>query len=92
MGIKCPKCQFDNPDDSKFCKECGTQVIFSEEIPPSHTKILETPKEEFTRGTTLAETYEFIEELGTGGMGSIYKVFDKKIKEESTLNDSRSES
>jgi len=22
MGIKCPKCHFDNPSDSKFCKVC----------------------------------------------------------------------
>jgi len=24
MGIKCPKCHFDNPSDSKYCKECAT--------------------------------------------------------------------
>jgi hypothetical protein len=51
MGIECPKYHFDNPDDSKFCKECGTQVISSKEIPVTET--LETPTEELTRGTTL---------------------------------------
>jgi uncharacterized membrane protein YvbJ len=23
MTIECPKCQTDNPEDSKFCKECA---------------------------------------------------------------------
>ncbi|TET83148.1 serine/threonine protein kinase, partial [candidate division TA06 bacterium] len=83
--MECPKCHFDNPDDSKFCKECGTQVISSEKIFPSHTKTLETPTEELTRGTTFANRYEIIEELGKGGMGKVYRVEDKKIKEEVAL-------
>jgi len=24
--MKCPKCQFDNPDDAKFCNECGSKL------------------------------------------------------------------
>jgi uncharacterized membrane protein YvbJ len=61
MGMKCPKCHFDNPSDSKFCKECGTQIMPLEEIPVTETIV--TPKEELTRGTTLAGRYEIIEEL-----------------------------
>jgi len=85
MGIKCPKCQFDNPDNIVFCGKCGTKFESSKEIPASPTKTLETPKEEFTRGTTFAGRYEIIEELGKGGMGKVYRVEDKKIKEEVAL-------
>ena len=85
MAIKCPKCNFENPDDSKFCKECGTQVISPEEVPASPTKTLETPKEELTTGSTFAGRYQIIEELGKGGMGKVYKVHDTEINEKVAL-------
>ncbi len=84
MAHKCPKCRFDNPSDSKFCKECGTQLILSEKI-PSRTETLETPVQELTSGSTLAGRYQIIEELGHGGMGRVYKVFDTDIKEKIAL-------
>jgi TonB family protein len=83
MGIKCPKCQTDNPDTQKFCGECATPLQPSKEIPVTETIV--TPKEELTRGTTLAGRYEIIEELGKGGMGKVYRVEDKKIKGEIAL-------
>jgi serine/threonine-protein kinase len=38
-----------------------------------------------TRGSTFARRYDIIEELGKGGMGRVYRVFDKKIDEEIAL-------
>ena len=82
MAIKCPKCDTDNPSDSKFCKECATSLP-STDAPV--TKTLETAKKELTRGATLANRYEIIEELGRGGMGRVYRVEDTKVKEEVAL-------
>jgi serine/threonine protein kinase/tetratricopeptide (TPR) repeat protein len=83
--MKCPKCQTDNPDTVKFCGECGTNITHPEDAQPSFTKTLETPVEQLTRGTLFADRYEIIEELGKGGMGSVYRVEDTKIREEVAL-------
>ena len=85
MGIKCPKCHFDNTDTQRFCGECGTQLFPAEEISESPTKTLQMPIKEFITGTTFAGRYQVIEELGKGGMGNVYKVVDKKINEEVAL-------
>jgi serine/threonine protein kinase len=36
-------------------------------------------------GTIFASKYEIIEELGKGGKGAVYRVFDRKIEEEVAL-------
>ena len=67
--MKCPQCSSDVGDDSKFCKECGTNISSVKEAHPAFTKTLETPVPQFVKGTSLVDRHEIIEELGKGGMG-----------------------
>jgi serine/threonine protein kinase/lipoprotein NlpI len=83
--MKCPKCQTENPDTVKFCGECGTNITSAEEVQPSITKTIETPREELTTGSTFAGRYQIIEELGKGGMGKVYKAVDTRINEKIAL-------
>ncbi len=83
MSNKCPKCQTDNPDTLKFCGECGTQLPSLKAI--EVTKTIETPVEEYPRGSTFADRYKIIEKLGTGGMGAVYRVEDTNIDQDIAL-------
>ncbi len=86
MAVECPKCHSENPETKQFCADCGTRLIpQSKDDRLEVTETLQTPLDELSTGSTFAGRYQIIEELGKGGMGRVYKVFDTKIKEKIAL-------
>jgi serine/threonine protein kinase/Tfp pilus assembly protein PilF len=83
--MKCPECNFKNPTDTHFCSNCGGQLSHAKGITVCATETLQPPGKELTIGSVFAVRYQVIEELGKGGMATVYKVLDKEIKEKVAL-------
>jgi serine/threonine protein kinase/tetratricopeptide (TPR) repeat protein len=85
MSNKCPKCDFDNPEDTIYCGHCAAPLKLSTKDPYVLTETLRAPREELTTGSTFAGKYRIIEELGKGGMGRVYKALDTEVNEKVAL-------
>jgi len=82
--MNCPQCDLENPNESRYCSRCGTKITPSGKIALTRDALHPITKE-FKIGSTFAGRYLIIEELGKGGMGSVFKVLDKEVDEKIAL-------
>jgi serine/threonine protein kinase/tetratricopeptide (TPR) repeat protein len=83
--MNCPNCHSENPKGAFYCAKCAAPLQTPESPPHPPTRTLQTTNPNLPIGGTFAGRYQVIEELGKGGMGRVYKVFDTEIQEKVAL-------
>ncbi len=86
VGQKCLRCHFETPGEARVCGRCGAPLAGPGiSADPAVTTTLGYAAGSLSDGVLFAGRYLVIEELGKGGMGSVYRVLDTRVDEEVAL-------
>lgn len=75
----CPQCQSQNPENARFCENCGTRLEKPVEAPKAEDQPRAAPHGvDLAPGDVFADRYAIESEVGHGWMGVIYAAIDKR--------------
>jgi formylglycine-generating enzyme required for sulfatase activity/tRNA A-37 threonylcarbamoyl transferase component Bud32 len=95
----CPQCRYDNPDDAKFCVECGYdfsrvraqmprkfgRTLVGTPGTPTAGAMVEVSTDGLPEGSIFAGRYEILGGGRAGSMGVVYRVMDTVLKKQMAL-------
>jgi serine/threonine protein kinase/Tol biopolymer transport system component len=77
LATICPKCRFENLDDTNFCGKCGIPIFGAPgKTPEAAARSISGLGGELATGALIAAKYRILAELGAGGMGEVYRAED----------------
>ncbi|MBI5516630.1 MAG: protein kinase [Deltaproteobacteria bacterium] len=70
MALPCPRCEFPNADQARYCAGCGERMDFGGTLDP-RSRGSDLPPDPRV-GTMLLDRYKVLKVVGEGGMGRVY--------------------